>query len=718
MRKTPDDLAHCSYPAPVDAPSLESLTSGATLRPEAGDSASESSPSKGTGVSLAAESPMRAPPLPRSTLARFRKPRRSEWPHRGRAKEPPPAAVVMEAPPDGVAALGVARGAADVMDLRSDDFDSEAEESAAQASRSPWENPLSFLGHWSGPPTPPRKHRRRAWAFPAASDLPCAAVVPEVGLPAFTCAAPTLGAPALMATRPAALLAPTPGAASTAEVGEEEEDEAGLDAEDESEAPPMQSHESTELESESDAEEDQAPQAKRRSGYWRVYRAQRRKVGLPVPRGGRTTFAVRRKSRQASPAIRPSPRNGVIEPTASLSRLLAAEPSISAAHPGGPLSTAAASPVRASPLAGASPPPVRDTRVASPLAGPPESRASVPPAAPPPAAASPSVASWSMGTSPMPSAAAPVGASPSTAAPPSTAAQSSRSPERKVTALTFNTREGTCGICCEDIAASQGVRLACSHGWYCTQCVRRHTEARLSSGSCSVPCPECNTVIAEHDLRKVLPLELVDRLAERSLELAVNSLEDLWACPTPDCPFRVSMEVDDIPRLHCPKCRKTSCLKCGMQPWHKGLTCEEAALKRSTGSKRKRCEADEAMKRWCEETGTRQCPTCRMAISKQKLDNQLTQYSECHKMCCRNCMTRFCFKCLAVLSETYTCGCSIDDHGFVDPRSGKRVEHLLPAARKRPGRAAKQQARGVGRGRQSGGQGRGRAAARAVAKAC
>merc|ERR1719478_201941 len=73
-----------------------------------------------------------------------------------------------------------------------------------------------------------------------------------------------------------------------------------------------------------------------------------------------------------------------------------------------------------------------------------------------------------------------------------------------------------------------------------------------------------------------------------------------------------------------------------------------------------------------------------MAVTKLNLESQDTQYKECHKMMCRNCNTRFCFKCLKILTDTFTCGCSIDLHGFVDPRTGKRLEHLRPAQKEPP----------------------------------
>merc|ERR1719326_1238835 len=80
---------------------------------------------------------------------------------------------------------------------------------------------------------------------------------------------------------------------------------------------------------------------------------------------------------------------------------------------------------------------------------------------------------------------------------------------------------------------------------------------------------------------------------------------------------------------------------------------------------------------WIKETGTKQCPTCRMAVSKLNLGNQGTQYSECHKMYCRNRNTKFCFKCLFVFTDTASCKCTRVDHGFVDWKTGKRVEHVI-----------------------------------------
>mmetsp|Transcript_14631 Transcript_14631/g.41919 ORF Transcript_14631/g.41919 Transcript_14631/m.41919 type:complete len:530 (-) Transcript_14631:246-1835(-) len=255
-------------------------------------------------------------------------------------------------------------------------------------------------------------------------------------------------------------------------------------------------------------------------------------------------------------------------------------------------------------------------------------------------------------------------------------------------AMQINSRVEACEICCNDVQPWRAVRLGCGHGWYCAQCILKHSEARLEVGAASVTCPECCTALAERDLRKLLPSELMDRLLARSLEQAISSAADLWACPTPNCPMRVALGDGEIPRLRCTLCKKDSCLRCFAQPYHKGLTCEEHAARMREKGKRQQKDEDSFLQ-WIKETGTRQCPTCRMGVTKENLRNQHTQRSECHKMLCRNCNTRFCFKCLKVLTDTFTCKCTIDAHGFINPHTGRRLNHLRRsrgAAKERAGR--------------------------------
>jgi len=261
----------------------------------------------------------------------------------------------------------------------------------------------------------------------------------------------------------------------------------------------------------------------------------------------------------------------------------------------------------------------------------------------------------------------------------------------------MSTQEETCQICFNDVASGTAARLPCRHGFYCDDCLRRHAEARIEAGHVEVPCPECTTKVQERDLRKLLPAALVERLLLRSLERAVSSSEDLCACPTPDCTMRVVVDRDSSGRLHCPLCRKTSCVRCGIQPFHRGLTCAEAAAARrlrrgSAGDAERQARL---FQQWMKRTGTRQCPQCHAAVSKQNLMSQETQHSECHKMICSNCSARFCFKCSAILTDTYSCGCSSDLHGFIDPKTGKRLSHRGRAATARAKASPKSKQKGM-----------------------
>jgi len=237
-----------------------------------------------------------------------------------------------------------------------------------------------------------------------------------------------------------------------------------------------------------------------------------------------------------------------------------------------------------------------------------------------------------------------------------------------------------CSLCAEDFSAWRTVQLPCGHGWYCSGCMERHTQARLDLGSHEVPCPECGKQVSEVVLRAVLPPALLEQLASRSLGKAVGASGDLWPCPTPDCANCVALEEGQVPRLQCTFCGKEHCLRCHASPYHKGLTCEQHA------AKQKRDSGDDGtsqLHEWMEQTGSKQCPKCKMVVTKDNLTAQTTQHAECHKMICRNCGAKFCFRCLASLEHS-TCGCTGNDHGFIDPHTGDWVEHRL--ARGRAGR--------------------------------
>merc|ERR1712048_907937 len=229
------------------------------------------------------------------------------------------------------------------------------------------------------------------------------------------------------------------------------------------------------------------------------------------------------------------------------------------------------------------------------------------------------------------------------------------------------------------MGVDETVVLGCGHGSYCLECLGRFVDARLESGSViDIPCPDCGGPISEKDLMQVLPRQTVFRLhARRNERHAVNDGAIPRGCPTTNCGMRHTFKPGESGQYKCILCSKESCWFCGAQPYHEGKTCEQHAKKRGRAAR----DEDDGLLRWMEETGSKQCPGCKIVVTKENLDCQSGQSSECHKMMCRNCGTRFCFKCLTLLTASVTCGCTKDIHGFVDPYTGKFVKHLTRKAK-------------------------------------
>ncbi|CAK9046559.1 unnamed protein product [Durusdinium trenchii] len=257
--------------------------------------------------------------------------------------------------------------------------------------------------------------------------------------------------------------------------------------------------------------------------------------------------------------------------------------------------------------------------------------------------------------------------------------------------LRFNSWSEACCICCEEMPRDAAATLGCGHGWYCPACVNRFVEARLDEGLAGVPCPSCHGEISEGDLIRLLPKPTIFRLHASNIHRkAMASGAKPRPCPTADCGMQKIFEDARSARDTCPLCEKESCWWCGAQPFHENMTCEQWRDVRRRSSTRD--GEDASFLKWMKETGTKQCPTCGMATSKENLEMQSDQVEECHKMLCRSCGTKFCFACLAILTDSYTCGCTQNAHNFVDPHTGKLVKHL-----KKPKAKAKRCARDHGR---------------------
>ena len=144
--------------------------------------------------------------------------------------------------------------------------------------------------------------------------------------------------------------------------------------------------------------------------------------------------------------------------------------------------------------------------------------------------------------------------------------------------ICWNENVQTCTICFDgDIETGCALKLSCSHGWYCKNCVKQHIQMRLDQGHVNITCPECGLELSEAIVRTIVPEDVHQRLLDRSLQQAVGSASDMFICPTADCPMRVVLDGSDQSEFMCPLCNAGSCLRCCVQPYHAGLTCQEHA---------------------------------------------------------------------------------------------------------------------------------------------
>lgn len=241
-----------------------------------------------------------------------------------------------------------------------------------------------------------------------------------------------------------------------------------------------------------------------------------------------------------------------------------------------------------------------------------------------------------------------------------------------------------CSICVMEAPVRQALRLQpCGHGWYCMSCFQRYVDMKIAEGfthtSLCCPSPSCGRPFSECILRALLTRHQLERVHRRDLEAAVDASENIRPCPTPDCPNRVVLEDGIEPKLLCSFCKKEHCLLCSASPFHEGKTCEAHLRAICTEGGEGAEDTEASLRRWMAEVGAKQCPKCQSVVTKQQLESQATQSVECHKMICRSCRCKFCFGCLAILTENFNCGCTPDNHGFVDPDTGRFVRHM-PAA--------------------------------------
>ncbi|KAL2629113.1 hypothetical protein R1flu_013799 [Riccia fluitans] len=224
----------------------------------------------------------------------------------------------------------------------------------------------------------------------------------------------------------------------------------------------------------------------------------------------------------------------------------------------------------------------------------------------------------------------------------------------------------TCYICFSEHLGKDFVRLPCQHN-FCRSCLQTLATIHAKEGSVNkLTCPDtsCRGSIPQYVLKELLEKEVYLRWEHLVLQRTLDSMGDIVYCPR--CETVCIQEENNL--AQCPNCFYAFCSLC-RQNWHIGQECMSAELRLKIFQERQKGSTiDQALKRtkeeeeklsWEEEEKKRkeqfvmnkinemmdrqyirreakQCPNCKMAISKT---------GGCNHMYCSYCGERFCFKC-------------------------------------------------------------------------
>lgn len=188
--------------------------------------------------------------------------------------------------------------------------------------------------------------------------------------------------------------------------------------------------------------------------------------------------------------------------------------------------------------------------------------------------------------------------------------------------LLANTDSFECPACMDDVETGDGMLIrACGHP-VCRECATAHVDALMRDGETIITCPhgDCREALDQRELRALVGTSKFSILDRRALEAAVLADPSLHMCPTADCTFVTSWvgPDDGLPMCDCPNCGKKSCLVCGMSPYHKDRTCEEAKVERDAERGGAGGDAAEAAyEAYLRRSNIRKCARCGCGVVKE-----------------------------------------------------------------------------------------------------